>query len=94
MEKTNLICHIQPTFRRTSSEFAEFVDEHTHEIKSFQKSSAGARCVMQDGTVHEFITEESYSRWCLGRTYMLLGSTQVYRSGYPCRLDMLNMEEF
>lgn len=88
MQKITLICHVEPTFRSMVIGFVEFVDTYRYEIKEFQKSSAGARCVMKDGIVHEFIPEESYRMWCVGKTYMLPGSMQVFHSGYPCRLDL------
>ena len=61
--------------------FDEYIQKHRPHIKTINKQSLTIILNNEDSVT--FISETLYDRWCMGRTYKILGDEdRLYRSGH------------
>lgn len=62
-------------------DFSEYIKEHKPHIKTINKQNL--TIILNNDDSITFISETLYSKWCMGRTYKILGDEDhLYRSGH------------
>ena len=70
----------QDEARKDMKEFKLQIDK----VKRFQQRPV---IFLKNGDEIHFITNFEYRRWCLGKTYKIIGDDKLYHSGYPIKSE-------
>lgn len=74
---------VAQSWRSAKWTFDDAVNRRRDDIK---KATTYPLCITwKDGTQTHYITGSIYDRWKLGRTYRIVGSEKIYRSGFEVK---------
>ncbi len=79
-----IYAHVSMFMTIAEAEARNFIDNHNDEIERI-KRSVHFIVIMKNGDEHHFLSDATYDRWCMGRTYMRCDT--LYRSGIPIKND-------
>ncbi len=65
-----IYAHISSTPKEVAEDTFEFIINHSDEIFSTNKRIT-AEVIFKNGDIHCFMSELTYDRWCMGRTYKI-----------------------
>lgn len=72
--------HAQDEAREYIKEFKLLIDK----VKRYQQRPV---IFLKNGDEIHFVTNFEYRKWCLGRTYKIIGYDKLYHSGWPIKSE-------
>lgn len=81
-----IYCVRCPSLFRAQDEARKYTKEFKLQIDKVKRFQQRPVIFLKNGDEIHFITTFEFKRWCLGKTYKIIGDDKLYLGGFPLKL--------